>query len=219
LVIAPHPDDETLGCGGIILRHINNGDQVYWLIATDTEDRRLYTNDYIDKRKTIINKVNRAYGFAGMRSLGIPAGRMFSAPFDKLVCDLKAYFNEMQHEIIYFPYCYDIHTDHQILSKAVWSASKAFRCGSIKKTLMYETISETDYSPIVAAKGFTPNVFADVSGFIDKKLEIAKLYETEILPTPFPRSLENIRALARYRGGSANIDYAEAFILAKEIIN
>lgn len=217
LVIAVHSDDETLGCGGTILKHIFNNDEVYWLILTDALEEYGYSKECIKKEHELIEKVNNVYGFEGRFCLGLPAGNIHLVSFEKIIKKLSEVISEIRPEIIYMPNRSDIHTDHQISVKAIWSCTKAFRYPFIKKILMYECVSETDAAPALPENVFIPNVFSDISDFIDKKIEILKLYDSEIGEPPFPRSIENIKALARYRGSTANTQFAEAFMLVREV--
>lgn len=218
LVISPHPDDETLGCGGTLLKHIENKDEVHWMICTVMTEEQGYTIKAITEKNDLINDVKKKYNFKNTISLNIPTCDVHNYSFNMLIEKLSYYINSIEPEIIYMPNRGDIHTDHQIISKAILSSTKSFRVGSIKKIMMYETLSETEYAPPLQENIFIPNVFVDISDYVDSKLEILSMYKTEILDSPFPRSVENIRALAKYRGCSINKMYAEAFMLIKEIL-
>ena len=109
--------------------------------------------------------------------------------------------------------CNDVHSDHRVAFDAVYSCTKSFRYPYIERIYMMETLSETDFAPSVASKAFVPNVFVDISGFIDKKMEIVSLYGSEMMQDPYPRSLSSIKALARVRGSRCGAMYAEAFML------
>jgi LmbE family N-acetylglucosaminyl deacetylase len=101
---------------------------------------------------------------------------------------------------------------------ATMSALKAFnRKRGVTRLLSFETLSSTEAAPANPSRAFLPNVFSDVTAFIERKLEIMALYETELQPFPLPRSLESIRALARYRGATVGLEYAEAFMLIREL--
>ncbi|MBA7592854.1 hypothetical protein ES708_35050 [subsurface metagenome] len=125
---------------------------------------------------------------------------------------------EIKPEIIYLPNRSDVHTDHQITFKTAYSCTKNFRYPFIKKILMYETLSETEFAPALPENTFIPNVFVDVEKYIEKKLKIFSIYESEVMKYPFSRSLNGIKTLARYRGNYIGVEYAEAFTLIKEII-
>lgn len=218
LIIAPHPDDESLGCGGTILKHIANGDKVYWLIVTAMTSSGGYTDNEIEKKSMIIETISNLYSFSKTIEFGLPTCKLDQYDFSRLVGMLAACFDEIQPEIIYVPNRTDIHTDHQVISAATWSAAKAFRRPFIKKILMYETLSETECALPVADHIFIPNVYVDITNYIDEKIDIISYYENEILSRPFPRSRENVKALAIFRGSSVNLMYAEAFMLVREIV-
>lgn len=217
MIIAVHPDDETLGCGGTILKHICNNDEVCWLTLTDVLNEYGYSNMDIKREHEVVEKVNNAYGFKEIFNLGFPAGNIHLISFEKIISKISEVINKIKPEIIYMPNRSDVHTDHQISVKAIWSCTKAFRYPFIKKILMYECVSETDAAPALPENVFIPNVFSDISDHIEKKIEILKLYDSEIGEPPFSRSIENIKALARYRGSTVNTQFAEAFMLVREI--
>lgn len=217
LVIAVHPDDETLGCGGTILKHINHGDDVYWLILTDVLKKYGYSKEQINIEHDVCEKVKNAYGFKDMINLGLPAGNIHLISFDEIIRRLSKIINKLKPEVIYMPNRSDAHTDHQIAADAIWSCTKAFRYPFIKKILMCECVSETDASPALPEKVFIPNVFSDISDFIDKKIKILQMYKSEIQLPPFPRSIDNVKSLARYRGSTVNRQFGEAFMLIRYI--
>jgi LmbE family N-acetylglucosaminyl deacetylase len=134
-----------------------------------------------------------------------------------MVPKISEIFNKVKPEIIYCLNRSDAHSDHRITFDAVMACTKSFRYPFIKKVLLYECISETEFAPALPEKVFIPNYFVDVSMHFMKKLEIMKIYESELGEHPFPRSLRNIEALAVFRGASVGVEYAEAFQLIKYI--
>ena len=216
LVISVHPDDETLGCGGTILKHKNNNDEIYWLILTKADKKIGFTKEFITKRKTEIETVSNLYGFKEVFNLDFITTKLHAIDFNIIIDNISKVINETKPQIIYMNNRTDIHTDHQIAAKAILSCTKSFRYPFIEKILMYECISETEIAPPFPENIFLPNVYSDISDYIDKKLEIMTIYESEVQNPPMPRSLENIRALARFRGASCGVDYAEAFMLVRE---
>lgn len=217
MIIAPHPDDETLGCGGTILRHISNGDDVYWCIIT-TADGLTTDRKWLERREEEIAQVTSAYGFKNVFKLNFVATKLDSVPDNNLINAIGDVFKEIKPNVVYVPYRGDIHSDHKIVYDATMSCTKWFRFPSIEKVLIYETISETNFAMNIDSIGFRPNVFSNISGYINKKVEIMNIYESEIASHPFPRSEESIRALAVLRGATAGVDAAEAFMLVKERI-
>lgn len=110
----------------------------------------------------------------------------------------------------------DVHSDHRIAFEAVYSCTKSFRKPYIEQIYMMETLSETEFAPAIPVLSFVPNVYVDITDFFEKKIEIMKLYDTEIMQAPYPRSLTTIESLARYRGSRAGVEFAEAFMLLYE---
>ena len=217
IVISAHPDDETLGVGGTILKHIDKGDIVYWLIVTNVFEKQGYSNDSVKTRQLEIAKVEKMFGFKKTFCLNYPTMNLSSSSLIKMVPEISDIFNIVRPEIIYTHNRSDAHSDHRIIFDAVMACTKSFRYPFIKKVLMYECISETEFAPALAEKVFTPNYFVDITPFLDKKKEIMAIFKSEIAQHPFPRSLENIRALAHFRGASVGVQYAEAFQLLKYI--
>ncbi|OYQ32105.1 GlcNAc-PI de-N-acetylase [Flavobacterium cyanobacteriorum] len=217
IVISAHPDDETLGVGGTMLKHIANGDKVYWLIITNVFEEQGFTKERVESRQEEIRKVERMFGITKTFMLNYPTMTLSSSSVIKMVPQISKVFMEVKPEIIYSLNRSDAHSDHRVIFDATIACTKSFRYPFIKQILMYECISETEFAPALHEKAFIPNYYVDITDYLDKKLEIMKVFESEIAPAPFPRSLENIRALAHFRGASAGVHYAEAFQLLKFI--
>ena len=218
LAVAVHPDDETLGCGGALLKHKNNGDDIYWLIITSIDVENGWEKDKVESRQKEIDSVSKMYGFCVTHSLNFPTTRLDTVPMKDLISEISKIIHNVEPDIIYVPNRSDIHTDHQVAFKAIMSCTKVFRNSFIRKILMYECLSETEFSPSLQTDVFIPNVFVDITGFLEEKIKIMKMYRGEMGTFPFPRSEENIRALAMYRGATAGVEAAEAFVLLKEVL-
>ncbi len=217
LVLAVHPDDETLGCGGTLLKHKTNGDGIYWFIATSIKEECGFAKERIQARKKEIETVKAIYGFNDVLKLEIPTTKAKEFPMDVLIRNISKVFNEVKPEIIYLPFMQDVHSDHRVLFQAAYSCTKTFRYPFIKRIFMMETLSETEVAPSMKEFAFTPNYFVDISDFLDKKIEIMKVYSNELGKSPFPRSAKNIKALATFRGAMAGFKYAESFMVLKQI--
>ncbi len=213
LIIAVHPDDETLGSGGTLLKHKANGDEVHWLICTQTDIK----NNFYNIREQEIQKVHNLYNFDTITNLQLKTMQVDEYSMSELIGKISKVMNEVNPNIIYLPFKGDVHSDHRKIFEASYSCTKSFRYPFIKKIYMMETLSETEFAPSTKEDSFIPNVFVDISDFMDKKIEIMKVYESEIAEHPFPRSERNLRALATLRGATAGCAYAESFMLLKEI--
>lgn len=218
LIVATHPDDETLGCGGTILKHKAAGDQVYWLIVTSMNIEHGFSEQAVIKRKMEIKQVAEIYGFDKVEQFGIPTATLDKIHIHDLVSKFSGVIKEFKPNIVYLPFKGDIHSDHRIVFEAAYSCTKSFRYPYIKKLLMMETISETEFASSIKEDAFVPNVFVDITDFFDKKVEIMRLYKGEMGKHPFPRSEDNFNALATFRGAMAGCRYAESFALLKEIV-
>ncbi|HEG2606852.1 PIG-L deacetylase family protein [Campylobacter sp. W0066.1] len=220
VVIAVHPDDETLGVGGTLLKHKLHGDRVHCVFCTDIYESEGYTREQVLKREEEIMQVCKMYDFDSCYRLGLKTTKIDEYSKNYLVKKFSEIFTNIQPHIIYLPFAYDVHSDHRIIFEAAYSCTKSFRYPSIEKVLMMETVSETEFAPAFSSQSFAPNVFVDITEFINKKCDIMKIYKSELKPLPFPRSIENLKALALYRGcslgGKDKLVYAEAFMLLKE---
>jgi len=217
LVIAPHPDDETLGCGGTLLKHKARGDAIHWLIVTSIKQENGFEKTAVETRKKEIRAVSGMYRFDGVHPLDFPTTRVDEIPIISLVSGINDVLQKIKPNIVYLPFQNDVHTDHQTVFKAAYSCTKSFRSPSTEKIAMMEIVSETEFVPATQTNTFTPNMFVDISDFIDRKIAIMSIYKGEMGEHPFPRSEKNIRALATLRGATAGCEYAEAFMIVKEI--
>ncbi len=215
LVVAAHPDDETLGVGGTILKHKANGDQIYWLIVTNIDVKSGFSEHKVLSRQNEIERVNELYNFDGTYKLDYPTMSLSTESLISLIPKIAELFSKLKPEVIYTMNRSDAHSDHRIIFDAIAACTKSFRYPFVKKVLMYECISETEFALSLPEKVFQPNYYVDISKFLSLKLEIMKVYESEIGVHPFPRSLKNIESLATFRGASAGVEYAEAFQLVK----
>jgi N-acetylglucosamine malate deacetylase 1 len=215
LVIAPHPDDESLGCGGTLLRHKHEGETLYWVVVTGISKSTGWSDEAVKKRDTEIDDATEKYGFAEVFNFLLPTTKLDTIPLSDLIVKITDVYKQVEPEIIYTPFAYDVHTDHQLIAKAMQSTFKWFRYPYIKKILMYETMSETEFN-FVEKRAFNPNVFVDISEYLDDKINAINIFCSEMGEFPFPRSDISIRALAALRGSQSGYVAAEAFELVYE---
>ena len=217
LAISAHPDDETLGCGGTLLKHAAAGDSITWIIATVCHEPQ-WCADLIARKAVEVDRVAAAYG-AELVKLGFPNARLDTIATADLMRPIERVIDDIKPEIVYLLHGGDIHTDHSHLFTAAMSVLKPFymtRRG-IRRVLGYETLSSTDAAPQRGERMFMPNVFSDITPYMETKLDVMRLYESEIHAEPMPRSPSAIRALARLRGATISTEYAEAFTLIREL--
>jgi LmbE family N-acetylglucosaminyl deacetylase len=217
IVISAHPDDEVLGVGGTLAKHSIMGDVICWIIVTNRKEIFGYSKEQIAERQLEIESVKVLLGINKVETLNYNPGKLTDENLVNIINDVSRIFNEFKPEIIYTLNRSDAHSDHRIISDAVMSCTKSFRYSFIKTILMYECISETEFAPTFPEKVFIPNYFSDISNYMGIKLKAMSIYKSELAPHPFPRNLENITALATYRGAIAGVKFAEAFQLVRHI--
>jgi len=212
LVIAPHPDDEVLGCGGTIARHSANGHDVYLCIVTKayTPD---WSEEFIKNREVEIKNASQILGIEEVLFLNFPTAKLDQIPQKDLNDALINVIRKIGPDILYVPSKCDLNRDHRLVFEAALVASRPGK-ERIKYILCYETLSETEWGKPLG-KNFIPNVYVDISSTLEKKLDAMKAYQSELRGFPHPRSLEGIRVLAMQRGLESGMQYAEAFYLIR----
>ena len=208
VVVADHPDDETIGCGGTIIKHLNKGDEVHCILVTKGNA----------EQKEIWDKVKDTYRFTSVTELDFPELDLMDKSLNELIPPLSKAISSIQPQTIIIPNRSDAHSDHKAIFNAVASCTKAFRYPFLEKVLMMEVISETDFALPLPEGQFIANYYVDITKEFEKKQEILKIYESELLPYPQTRNLNTMQALNRYRGSQINAEYAEAFMNLKTIV-
>ena len=218
LVVAPHPDDETLGLGGTIIKNIEKGNCVYWLVVTGMTELSGYSKQQINQRDRDIEKIADYYNFEKVFQLRFPAAQLNYGVLGNLIKQVGQVVKEIEPEEIFLPYPKDIHSDHFFVFEAMKATSKWFRYPYVKRILCYETLSETNFClSAVSGSTFIPNVYEDITPYFKGKLEAMNIYASEISSHPFPRSEDSLVAQAKLRGSECGCSFAEAFMLLKEI--
>lgn len=212
LIIAPHPDDETLGCGGTILRRKHEGSKIAWLIVTSISEKEGWDKEKVKNRKKEIKSVEKHYGFDALYSLDFPSIKLDQIPMKDLIDAFSKVIKEFEPQEVFIPHGGDIHSDHRIVYEVATACTKWFRYPSVTSLLAYETASETEFNHSRGST-FHPNIYYDISNFIKPKLEILKIYGSELGEHPFPRSIQSVQALAEWRGSNSGFPSAEAFEL------
>jgi len=214
LVVSAHADDETLGCGGTLIKHRASGDEIHWLLVTSPQ-RPLFDERFIARRTAQIDAVAEAYGMASVKVAGLPAAGLDTMPLADVIALVGDAIAANAPDRIYVVHRDDVHTDHRVVFDAVWAASKPFNAARAVDIYAYETISSTNLAAPGAGVPFIATAYCDVCAQFDRKLDILRLYDTELKPAPHPRSLEAVEALARYRGSAVGTSHAEAFVVVR----
>jgi len=215
LVVSPHPDDETLGAGGTLLKLKKQGRKIYWLNITDMKAEDGWSIDKIEHRRQQIQNIIVFFEFEDFYNLRFTPTKLRNIEEGEIISAIRKVFDEVKPEWIIIPGQYDAHSDHHVVYNCCMACAKTFRAPYIKRITTMEIVSETDSG--YQKEKFNPNLFVDITDELEGKLQAMKIYDTEIEEVPFPRSLENIRALATTRGSYCSSRYAEAFSIIRQL--
>lgn len=218
LVIAAHPDDETLGAGGAIMKHLEKGDHVTVFIATDGVTAR---HDQTELQQRAAVNACRVLGVEDVRFGGLPDQRLDGMPLLEVIDPIYKLVKEFQPEIVYTHHGGDVNQDHRVIFEATLVAVRPVNQNPVKEFYCYEVGSSTEWAPSLDSWMFKPNTFIDIEPYLDKKVkaiqEYSKTYQSEIPPFPHPRSPEAVEIYAKRRGVEVGFRAAEAFMLIRKL--
>jgi len=217
LVVAAHSDDEALGCAGTMAKHVASGDSVHVLFMTDGVGSRDVKGDEEGIcRQTASQKAAKILQVSSIKNLEFPDNKMDSVPLLDVTQAVEKVVSEKQPDIIYTHHIGDLNVDHQITHKAVMTACRPQPGLCVREIYAFEVLSSTEWQT-PGLLPFLPNVFVDITEYIDTKRRIIKAYKEEMRQTPHSRSIENIINLTRLRGNTIGVECGEAFVLLRKI--
>ncbi|MBD2548381.1 PIG-L family deacetylase [Microcystis elabens FACHB-917] len=224
LVVAAHPDDEVLGCGGTIARHTEAGDQVQVLIVAEgatsrhQQRDRLQATDALSALAQAARNAAAILGAAGVELLDLPDNRLDCLDRLDLIKQIEDCITRHQPQVVYVHHAGDVNVDHRRLHEAVVTACRPIPGQSARRLLSFEVASSTEWQPPGSGPGFQPNWFVDISAQWPRKREALAAYASEMRPWPHARSLEALEHLARWRGAQVGVEAAEAFCLLRHLV-
>lgn len=220
-VIAAHPDDEVLGCGGAMARHIAEGDSVAVLILAegltsrdDSRDVQAHAGGLSQLRQA----AEAAHAVLGTSSLSLhdfPDNRMDTVALLDVVKVVEAFMSQHQPHVVYTHHRSDLNVDHQCVHNAVLTACRPQPGFFVQTLLFFEVPSSTEWNP--TSTPFVPNWFVDITATLPRKLDALNCYASEMRVWPHARSIDAVTYLARWRGASVGVQAAEAFILGRHV--
>jgi len=216
LVVAAHPDDELLGLGGTIAWHVSQGDRVVIALMADAGTARYEDETVQFVRRCALEAASRL-GISDVRFAGLADQKLDILPILDITQRIEAILGNIQPQIIYTHHRGDVNHDHQIVYEATLTAARPYRAPYVERILCYETPSATEWAGPYAENHFVPNVYVDITAYLESKLSAVSAYTTELRSFPHPRSLEALRTRAAHWGSVIGVAAAEAFMLVREV--
>ena len=224
VVVAAHPDDEVLGCGGTIAWHADAGDQVQVLIIAEGATSRQQQRDRSQAMEDLsllshaAQQAGNILGARGVELLDLPDNRLDSLNRLDLIKRIEERIERHQPQVVYVHHAGDVNVDHRRLHEAVVTACRPTPGQPVRRLLSFEVASSTEWQPPGSAPPFQPNWFVDISAQWPRKREALAAYASEMRPWPHARSLEALEHLARWRGAQVGVEAAEAFCLLRQVV-
>ncbi len=220
LVIAPHADDEVLGCGATMAKAFTTGDEIYVLICTNASvgAPELFSGDGIRQVRAEALEAHKKLGVRDTFFLEFPAPVLDQYPRYKMSNEISTIIKKIGADTVYIPHRGDCHKDHTIIHDCSMVACRPLANCTVKHVYAYETLSETEWGEPNAADFFVPvkyNTFT--TEMFQKKLDAMSCFNSQLYPFPASRSLEAIDALGKYRGCTVSAERAEAFEVIRDI--
>ena len=219
LILAAHPDDEVLGCGGSIAKLADQDAVVHVAFLADGVSSRV--GDTVMQQEELRLRraaAKKACGILGVKSVSFgefPDNRMDAVALLDIVKALEGLIAEHRPEIVFTHHAGDVNIDHRRIHEAVVAACRPQRGHPVRTLLSFEVPSSTEWQLPGSAPAFTPNWFIDISATLVRKLTALDAYADELRAWPHPRSLQGVEHLAHWRGATVGVDAAEAFILGR----
>ncbi len=211
LVVAAHADDEALGCGGTIARHIEEGDTVHLVFMTNGVDsRKGASKDDVKRRIEASKRAQSVLGVLFSQSLGLPDNKMDSIPLLGIVQKLELILKEIQPSVVYTHHHGDLNIDHRLTHAAVMTACRPMPDSTVREIFGFEVLSSTEWAAPQNSP-FLPNYFVNITLQLQKKLHALEAYTEEMRVSPHSRSMAHVEVIAHHRGYCIGVDAAEAF--------
>lgn len=219
LIVAAHTDDEAIGCGGTIARHVSEGDSVYAVFMADGVSSRTQANQVdLEDRNSAAEHARKILRIEQNFYLGLPDNRLDSLPLIEVVQCLEPIVRKLQPNIIYTHHHGDLNVDHRITHQAVLTACRPVPDSSVQEIYSFEVMSSTEWA-MPTADPFSPNHYVDISNQLNNKMDALSAYQLEMREAPHSRSIEHLTKLAYHRGYSVGFLAAEAFVTVRTLRN
>lgn len=210
LLIAPHPDDEVLGCGGTVKKLTSKGHEV-WILIMSRGKKGTYSEERINNVRHEALSAHKILGVKETIFLDFNAPELDLVSISELSSAISRVITEVKPDTVFLPHHGDIHHDHKAVFNAGLVATRPVKSCSVRNIYSYETLSETEWAAPFSDDVFIPDFFVNITDTFKFKLESLKCYKSQLRRFPNPRSVKAIQALASLRGSTVGYTYAEAF--------
>lgn len=222
LIIAAHPDDEVLGCGGTIARLATAGHDVHIAILGEGVTSRYNHREQADRTEldALHDRARRVAALLGASSLellGLPDNRFDSLPLLEIVKPIESLVERLRPEVVFTQHGGDLNIDHVQTFRATLTATRPLAGCCVKRVYAYEVASSTEWAFAQFEPRLHPTTFVDIAAVLDKKITAMQTYDGEARPFPHPRAPESLRAIATRWGSVAGLHAAEAFALVRHV--
>jgi LmbE family N-acetylglucosaminyl deacetylase len=222
-VVAAHPDDEVLGCGGTIARHAAEGDQVHVLVVAEgvtsrsTARDRSKSSGELSQLAVAAGRANQLLGTFNLQLLDFPDNRLDGVDLLDVVKAVEGFLDKCNPQTVYTHWPSDLNVDHRVVSEAVQTACRPVPQRMQEQLLFFEVPSSTEWRA-GGGRAFEPNYFVDISATLELKQRALSAYESEMRAWPHSRSPQAVQSLACWRGASVGVTAAEAFMLGRAVV-
>jgi len=217
LVVAAHPDDEVLGCGGTMARHASCGDEVHIVIVAEgATSRQGHPANGTTELRNATESAAHCLGVSSVTALGLPDNRLDSMDLLDLVQLIEPIYEQLCPTVMYTHHYGDLNVDHVQVSRAVSAVARPLPESNLRSLLLFEVPSSTGWAA-PTDRPFLPNWYVDVTQWVEHKRKALLVYETEMREYPHARSHAAVESLTRFRGSSVGVHAAEAFELHRHV--
>lgn len=216
LVVAAHPDDELLGVGGTLVKHLQRGDEVHALMLSEGATSR-YTNGMAGELAMAAKSAAEVLGLSSLTFRALPDQRLDVIPLIEVTQGIEEVINRLRPKTVYTHWPHDVNADHGIVARATWTACRPYAAPFVRRIAAFETPSSTEWSWPLSDAVFAPHIYIDITLTLDIKLAAMAKYRSELRNTPHPRSLDALRERAAYWGSHIGAEAAEPLVLLRAI--
>jgi len=216
LVVAAHPDDEVLGAGATLARHVDRGDEVHACVLSEGATSR-YEDDMVSELVQCGKRAAEVIGLRSLRFEQLPDQRLDLLPLIEVTQAVEDLVDAVRPDVVYTHFPWDVNSDHAVVARCVWTACRPYRFPFVRMLAAFETPSSTEWALPGEHRRFEPQRFVDVSATLSRKLDAMRCYHSELRAYPHPRSLRALQERAAYWGSVVGLAAAEPFLVLREL--